>query len=87
MCSEVNMPAPEGGDCRDWPGGVWGGVEWVDAAETFLEREVAVDCEAVDTFCRLRGGAMGGRRGNFRWCCFGGTSNTQFQLLRADFGQ
>jgi hypothetical protein len=34
-------------------------VEWVDAADTFLERDVAVDWEAVETFCRLRGGAMG----------------------------
>jgi len=59
MCSGVNIPAPVGGDCRDWPGGVWGGVEWVDAADTFLERDVAVDWEAVETFCRLRGGAMG----------------------------
>ena len=38
---------------------MWGGVEWVDAADIFLERELAVDCEAVDTFCRFRGGAMG----------------------------
>jgi len=52
------MPAPCGGEGRDWPGGVLGGVEWVEAAETLRESEVAVDCDAVDTFCRLRGGAM-----------------------------
>jgi hypothetical protein len=46
----VNMPAPCGGDGRDWLGGVWGGVERVEAADTFLERDISVDCEAVDTF-------------------------------------
>ena len=52
------MPAGRGGDDGDWPGGVLGGVERVDAAETLRESEVAVDCDAVDTFCRLRGGAI-----------------------------
>ena len=33
-------------------------MEWVEAAETFREREVTVDCEAVETFCRFRGGAI-----------------------------
>jgi len=52
------MPVLCGGEGCDWSGGVLGGVEWVEAAETLRESEVAVDCDAVDTFCRLRGGAM-----------------------------
>jgi hypothetical protein len=39
---------------------VWGGVECVEAAETFLERDMSVDSEAVETFCRFRGGAIQG---------------------------
>lgn len=54
----MNIPTVWGGDARDCPGGVCGGVERVEAAETFLEREVAVDNEAVDTFCRFLGGAI-----------------------------
>jgi hypothetical protein len=53
------MPALWGGEGRAWLGGVLGGVECVEAAETLRESEVPVDCEAVDTFCRLRGGAIG----------------------------
>jgi hypothetical protein len=56
-CSGLKIPAPAGGDCA-WAGGVFGGVECVEAAETLRERDVAVDCEALETFCRLRGGAI-----------------------------
>jgi hypothetical protein len=56
-CSGLKIPALAGGDCA-WAGGVFGGVEWVEAAETLRERDVAVDCEALETFCRLRGGTM-----------------------------
>lgn len=35
-----------------------GGVECVEAAEAFLERVISVEREAVDTFCRFRGGAI-----------------------------
>jgi len=37
-------------------------VEAVEAADTFLEREVAVDNDAVDVFCRFRGGAIEGTK-------------------------
>jgi hypothetical protein len=37
---------------------VCGGVECVEAAEAFLESVISVEREAVDTFCRFRGGAI-----------------------------
>lgn len=49
-CSGENMPTLWGGDGHDCKGGVFGGVECVEAADTFLEREVAVDWDAVETF-------------------------------------
>ena len=41
----------------------------MEAAETFRDRVVSVDCEAVDTFCRFRGGAI------VVWRCFGSGHN------------
>jgi hypothetical protein len=62
----VNIPRPCDGDVCDWLGGVCGGVECVEAAEAFLERVISVESEAVDTFCRLRGGAISCRPSSSR---------------------